>query len=161
MKIINILMILKIMRLLFIKKMKIYIKIIKVKMKNNCWIKNDWLIFKPEFNEVLTKYYDVINKYKKYCKNYFINKFSKKIDLSNNINLTHLTFGECFNQKIDLLNNINLIHLTFGYNFNKEIDLSKNINNKIDSLINKTKKIKLIESIVNIDKINDCIKNKN
>ena len=34
-------------------------------MENNYWIVDDLLIFKPEFNEELTDYYDVINKYKK------------------------------------------------------------------------------------------------
>ena len=34
-------------------------------MENNYWIIDDWLIFKPKFNEELDKYYDIINKYKK------------------------------------------------------------------------------------------------
>ena len=34
-------------------------------MENNYWIVDDWLIFKPEFNEELDKYYGIINKYKK------------------------------------------------------------------------------------------------
>ena len=34
-------------------------------MTNNYWIVDEWLIFKPEFNEELTNYYGVINKYKK------------------------------------------------------------------------------------------------
>jgi len=34
-------------------------------MESNFWIVNEWLIFKPEFNEELTYYYDIINKYKK------------------------------------------------------------------------------------------------
>jgi len=34
-------------------------------MVNNYWIENEWLIFKPEFNEELTNYYEIINKYKK------------------------------------------------------------------------------------------------
>ena len=34
-------------------------------MENIYWIVDDLLIFKPEFNEELTNYYDVINKYKK------------------------------------------------------------------------------------------------
>src|SRR6056300_1588789 len=101
-------------------------------MEDNYWITDDeCLIFKPEFNEPLDNYYDIINKYNKIMfsnynepsfaiktNNLYINKhnniFVQKIDLSNNINLTHLTFGSCFTQKIDLSNNINLIHLTFG-----------------------------------------------
>ena len=35
-------------------------------MEDNYWITDDeWLIFKPEFNEPLDNYYDVINKYPK------------------------------------------------------------------------------------------------
>ena len=118
-------------------------------MENNYWIIDEWLIFKPSFNEDLTNYYDVINKYEKimfsnyndpliaiktnnewnreYLNNYIESDFNQKIDLSNNINLTHLTFGYYFNQKIDLSNNIHLTHLTLG-NFNQEINLSNNIN---------------------------------
>ena len=99
-------------------------------MENNYWIIDDWLIFKPEFNEELINYYDVINKYnkimfsnyndpliaietnnlwiRKYNNNFIRNKFNKEIDLSNNINLIDLTFGDCFNKEIDLSNNINL-----------------------------------------------------
>jgi len=119
-------------------------------MENNYWIVDDLLIFKPYFNEELTEYYDIINKYKKiifshyndpliaietnnfykgeYENNYVESEFNQKIDLSNNINLTQLTFGYWFNQEIDLSNNINLTHLTFGWYFNQEIDLSNNIN---------------------------------
>jgi len=119
-------------------------------MENNHWIVDDWLIFKPKFNEELINYYDIINKYKKimfsnynnpliaietnnqyereYHGNWIKSNFNPEIDLSNNINLTHLTFKDNFNQEIDLSNNINLTHLTFGYYFNQEIDLSNNIN---------------------------------
>ena len=134
-------MILKIMKLFIIKKIEnlfIY-KIKLIKMENNYWIVNDWLIFKPDFNEELDEYYNIINKYAKimfsmynepliaietnniynieYEDNYIYNKFNQKIDLSNNINLTHLTLGKYFNQEIDLSNNINLTHLTFEYVF--------------------------------------------
>jgi len=34
-------------------------------MENNYWIEDDLLIFKPSFNEKLTDYYVIINKYKK------------------------------------------------------------------------------------------------
>ena len=56
-------------------------------MENNYWIENEWLIFKPEFNEELIYYYDIINKYKKVMfSNYnnpliaikINNKYSKK-----------------------------------------------------------------------------------
>ena len=39
------------------------------------------------------------NVYNKYDKNYIRSKFNKKIDLSNNINLTYLTFENNFNKK--------------------------------------------------------------
>jgi hypothetical protein len=119
-------------------------------MENNYWIVDDWLIFKPEFNDKLDEYYDIINKYNKiifsnyddpliaiknnncyndeYCDNYIYSIFNNEIDLSNNINLTYLAFGSKFNKKIDLLNNINLTHLIFEEDFNQEIDLSNNIN---------------------------------
>ena len=119
-------------------------------MENNYLIVKDWLIFKLEFNELLDDYYDVIDMYEKVMFSnyndpliaietnnlseyeYYLyninNKFNQKINLSNNINLTHLTFGEKFNQEIDLSNNINLTHLTFEVEFNKYIDLSNNIN---------------------------------
>ena len=115
-------------------------------MENNYWIVNDWLIFKPYFNFEITNYYDIINKHNKimfsnhneplialkknniYEFGIFKYNFNQAINLSNNINLIHLTFGWNFNQEINLLNNINLTHLTFGENFNQEIDLSNNIN---------------------------------
>jgi len=118
-------------------------------MKNNYWVVDGWLIFKPEFNDELNEYYDVINKYEKimfsnyndpliaiktnnewnreYLNNYIKSYFNQKINLSNNIHLTHLTFGFNFNQEINLSNNINLTDLTFGFLFNQEIDLSNNI----------------------------------
>ena len=34
-------------------------------MENSYGIEEDWVIFKPDFNEELTNYYDVINKYNK------------------------------------------------------------------------------------------------
>ena len=119
-------------------------------MTHNYWIVDDCLIFKPEFNDKLDEYYNVINKYNKimfsnyndpliaiktnnewnreYLNNYIESDFNQKIDLSNNINLTHLTFGCWFNQEIDFSNNINLTYLTFGWDFNQKIDLSNNIN---------------------------------
>ena len=85
-------------------------------MENNYWIEDKLLIFKPEFNEELINYYDIINKYKKvmfsnysvknnkynnkFKNNYVLGLFNKEIDLSNNINLTHLTFGCGFTQEI-------------------------------------------------------------
>ena len=31
-------------------------------MENNYWIVDNWLIFKPDFNDKLDEYYDIINK---------------------------------------------------------------------------------------------------
>ena len=33
-------------------------------MEENYWIVDDWLIFKPEFNDKLDDYYDIISKYR-------------------------------------------------------------------------------------------------
>ena len=118
-------------------------------MENNYWIVDDLLIFKPSFNEELTNYYEIINKYKKvifsnyndpliaiktnnkfeyeYDDKHIQSDFNKEIYLSNNINLTHLTLGDSFNTEINLSNNINLTDLTLLH-VNKEIDLSNNIN---------------------------------
>jgi len=72
-------------------------------MDNNYWIVDDCLIFKPEFNDKLDEYYNVINKYNKimfsnyndpllaieihnlydnkYIKKYIESKFNQEIDL--------------------------------------------------------------------------------
>jgi len=34
-------------------------------MSNNYWTIDEWLIFKPRFNEELTNYHNIINKYNK------------------------------------------------------------------------------------------------
>ena len=94
------------------------------------WIVDDKLIFKPEFNEELDNYYDVISQYNslifsnyndslitiktnnkyndKYENNYKCSKFNKKIKLTSNI--TYLSFGFffgfCFNQPLKLTKNI-------------------------------------------------------
>ena len=156
-------------------------------MENNYWIVDDLLIFKPEFNEVLDDYYDLINKYKKiifsnyneseiaiktnnfyndkYDKNYISNKFNQKIDLSNNI---HLTFGYNFNQEIDLSNNIHLTHLTLGYCFNKEINIPLNVKSLtmlccdnqyiIDNLHNNIEELIIDETNLNLDNLPNSIK---
>ena len=105
-------------------------------MENNYWIVDDWLIFKPKFNEELTDYYVIINQYKKimfsdynnplisietnnqYTDEYqtdtvfnIFNIFNKKMDLSNNLNLTHLTFGDDFNQEIIIPFNIKSLNI--------------------------------------------------
>ena len=47
-------------------------------MENNYWIIDEWLIFKPDFNEELTDYYDIINKYNKIMFNNNVSLISKK-----------------------------------------------------------------------------------
>ena len=86
------------------------------------WIVDDKLIFKPEFNEELDNYYDVISQYNslifsdyddpditlktnnrhnnKYENNYKWSNFNKKIELTSNI--THLSLGCYFNQPLEL-----------------------------------------------------------
>ena len=159
-------------------------------MENNYWIEDDLLIFKPSFNDDLLNYYDMMKKYKKiifgnyndlfmtlktnneyehdYKDNYIRGEFNKKIDLSNNINLTHLTFGLDFNQEINLSNNINLTHLTFGKYFNKEINIPLNIkslnmygcNNQyiIDNLHNNIEELKIFFSHLNLNNLPNSIK---
>jgi len=160
-------------------------------MENNYWLKVEWLIFKPEFNEELINYYDIINKYKKvifsdyndpltaiktnnkyeyvYDVKYINSNFNKEIVVSNNINLTHLTFGYHFNKEIDLSNNINLTHLTFGYDFNQEMYIPFNVkslnmfrcNNQyiIDNLHNNIEELIIIDNDLNLDNLPNSIKN--
>ena len=138
-------------------------------MEDNYWIVDEWLIFKPEFNDELDEYYDIINKYKKimfsnydepliaietnnffynkkYSKNYIHNRFNKKIDLSNNINLTHLNFGDCFNQEIVIP--LNLKSLTM-YSDNQYI---------IDNLHNNIEKLKICNNKLNLNNLPNSIK---
>ena len=86
-------------------------------MKELYWIVDETLIFKPEFNEELDNYYNVISQYNKIifsnyndpeitiktenkynCEHndkYKKSIFNKKLKLTKNI--THLSFGDCFN----------------------------------------------------------------
>ena len=138
-------------------------------MKNNYWIVDEWLIFKPEFNEKLTYYYDVINKYKKimfsdyndplmaietnnqyavkYYGNYIESEFNQKINLLNNVNLTHLTFGRCFNQEIDIPLNVKSLNMWYC-NDQYMID---NLHNNIEELI-------IYETNLNLDNLPNSIK---
>ena len=159
-------------------------------MENNYWIVYGWLIFKPDFNDETIIYYDVINKYKKimfsdynnplmaiesnnqfkdkYYGNYIKSNFNQKIDLSNNINLTHLNFGKEFNKKIDLTKYINLTHLTFGWKFDQEIFIPLNIkslnmiccNNQyiIDNLHNNIEELTIYKTNLNLDNLPNSIK---
>ena len=87
----------------------------------NYWIYKDSIIFRPKYNKPLCNYIEIIKKYKKiifsnyddleicietnnidinkYDINYVRSRFNHplKNSLSDLINLTHLTFGNCFN----------------------------------------------------------------
>jgi hypothetical protein len=141
-------------------------------MENNYWIVDDWLIFKPYFKEVLDDYYGIINKYKKIIfsdydepliaietnnihesekkNNYIINNFYQKIDLSNNINLTHLTFGKNFNQEIFIL--LNVKSLTLRYCDDQYI---------IDNLHNNIEELAIYETNLILDNLPNRIKKLN
>jgi len=85
-------------------------------MENNYWIVDDLLIFKPKFNEELTNYYNIINKYNKIMfSNYNVPLIA--IEINNKYNYEFKNNYSCcfFNKEIDLSNNINLTHLTLYY----------------------------------------------
>ena len=73
-----------------------------------------------------------------------------------------------FNKEIDLSNNINLTHLTFGYYFNKEIFIPLNVksltmyrcNNQyiIDNLHNNIEELNIYGSYLNLDNLPNSIK---
>ena len=116
------------------------------------WIYEDYFIFKPEFNDELNIYQNMIMKCKrlifsnyddykicietnnkckeKYNNNYKVSKFNKVLgDTFNHlINLRQLTFGCCFNQPLEnsLDKLINLQQLTFHVYFNQPLANSLN-----------------------------------
>ena len=101
------------------------------------WIVDDKLIFKPEFNEELDNYYDVISQYNtlifsnynypliaiktnnkynhEYRNNYKYSNFNKKIELDENITHLSLSFGFGFNQPLKLTSNITNFSFTFSF----------------------------------------------
>ena len=124
----------------------IYEQIINVKfLFKNYWIYKNKVIFKPNFNDKLDDYIDIISKhnelifsnyddftitiktnnlyYEKYYDNYKGSKFNQQITISQNI--THLTFGEDFNQQVIIPQNIT--HLTFGDHFNQQVIIPQNV----------------------------------
>ena len=138
-------------------------------MDENYWIVDNWLIFKPEFNEELNEYYDIINKYSKIIfSNY--NKPLIVIETNNKWNKEYnYIYIPCeFNKKIDLLNNINLTHLTFGKYFNQEIFIPFNIkslnmyccNNQyiIDNLHNNIEELTIHQTNLNLNNLPNSIK---
>ena len=108
-------------------------------MNTKYWIIDDKLIFKPEFDEELEEYYNVIGQYNtlifsnyndpeitiktnnKYegrnYDNYKKSKFNKEIKLTENI--THLSFGRYFDQKIEWLLIFLLIVLSVYFNLSR------------------------------------------
>ena len=113
-------------------------------MDSPYWIIDDAIIFKPEFNECLDNYLDIISNYRiLYFSNYddphlvlkYKNIYNKKLDtsssfdkpLSNSLsglqNLEELDFGYSFNKSLgnSLSKLTNLRKLTLGYNFNQHI----------------------------------------
>ncbi len=107
------------------------------------WIVNKYLIFKPEFNDSLDKYANLLNKYTwlifsnyddwkicfetnnkytyKYDNQYIYSKFNQPIKLNQNI--THLTMGEPFNKPIEL-NKKNCYIVKQIFNINNEYKLN-------------------------------------
>ncbi len=109
------------------------------------WIVDEHLIFKPEFDDSLDKYTNLLNKcthlifsnyddwkiciktnnkYMVMYKSQWVQSdFNQPIEL--NQNLTHLTMGYYFDQPIEL--NQNLTHFTMGWVFNHPIELNQNL----------------------------------
>ena len=106
------------------------------------WIYENKIIFKPEFNDKLDNYFDIISKYnelifsnydnynitiktnneyneyyEEYSENYKSSEFNQQVKIPENI--THLTFGDCFNQPVIIPENVT--HLTFDNCFNQQV----------------------------------------
>ena len=106
----------------------------------NYWIYENKVIFKPNFNDNLDDYIDIITKHNelifsnyddftitiktnnlycyKYCYYYNKSKFDKQVIIPQNI--THLTFDWKFNQPVIIPQNVT--YLTFGYRFNQKLN---------------------------------------
>ena len=109
------------------------------------WIYENKIIFKPEFNDKLDNYLDIISKYNElifsnyddynieietngeyfhiYNNIYKKSKFNQSITIPENI--THLIFGEKFNQLVTIPQNVT--HLTFGHYFNQQVIIPENV----------------------------------
>ena len=82
--------------------------------------------------------------------------------------LTHLTLDNGFNQETDLSNNINLTHLTFGKYFNKKLNIPLSVkslnmnscNNQyiIDNLHNNIEELIIFDTDLNLDNLPNSIK---
>ena len=117
----------------------------------NYLLSDNKIIFKPDFNEPIDKYFEIISKCNgiifgnydeleivletnniynvKYDNNYKDSLFNQKIILSNKI--INLFFSNCFNQNIILPNTI--INLTFGPKFNQNIVIKQDFGKKSKS----------------------------
>ena len=113
------------------------------------WIYENKIIFKPNFNNKLDDYIDIISKYNELIfsnydnynitiktNNEYCNEYQKKYKYSNfnqqviiPQNVTHLTFGFGFNQQIIIPQNVT--HLTFGEYFNQPIIIPENVTHYI------------------------------
>ena len=103
-------------------------------MENNYWVYEDYFIFKPKFNGLITDYHENIMQYNKLI-------FSNYDNLESIISIIQQKNYEppdynCSKFNKPLLNSldklINLRCLTFGYWFNKQLL------NSLDKLINLT-----------------------
>ena len=114
------------------------------------WIHDNYFIFKPHFNGLITDYLDIIIKYNKLIfsdyneledivqiitdnknfnpYNHIGSGFNQLLtnSLDKLINLTQIIFGENFNQPLEksLVQLTNLTHITFGYHFNQPLQES-------------------------------------
>ena len=93
---------------------------------NDYWIHEDCFIFKPDFNEPIDNYIEIIKNYNKLI-------FSNHKHLASttiiNDKIKYFTPGSKFNQPLtnSLDKLTNLTHLTLGYEFTHELYLSPNI----------------------------------
>ena len=95
------------------------------------WIVDDAMIFKPQFNECLDNYIDIISNCRILI---FSNNDDLHTSLKNNkadiINI-YSYIKSSFNQSVDCMLNLNnLRELTFGYNFNQP--LGNSLSNLVD-----------------------------
>ena len=109
------------------------------------WIYENKIIFKPNFNNKLDNYLDIISKCDelifsnyddynitiktnnecciKYYKNYKYSNFNQQVIIPENV--THLTFGYMFNQRVTIPKNVT--HLVFGIRFNQQVIIPENL----------------------------------
>ena len=114
-------------------------------MELNYWIHENKIFFKPEFNDKLDNYINIISEYTElifsdyddfnitiktnniynidYYNNHKGSIFNQPITIPQNI--THLIFGNCFNQQVIIPQNIT--HLTFGCDFNQPVIIPQNV----------------------------------